>query len=80
MCGFFGIIKNNKSIDQNLFETASKLINHRGPDSSDFYSDENINLSFYRLSIRDLSNNGNQPMLSRNKKNLICFNEPQFLP
>ena len=74
MCGFFGIIKNNSSVDKNLFKKASELISHRGPDSSNFYSDENVTLCFYRLSIRDLSKKGNQPMLSQNKKNLICFN------
>ena len=74
MCGFFGIIKNNKVIDKNHFYFSSKLISHRGPDSNNFYSDDYLNLSFYRLSIRDLSEKGNQPMLSQNKKNLICFN------
>lgn len=75
MCGFLGQInlsfsKNNK----NKFIESSKLINHRGPDDNSYYFEKNLFLSFFRLSIRDLSANGRQPMLSRNKRYLICFN------
>ena len=41
MCGFFGIVKNNRPVYKNKFRKASELISHRGPDSSNFYSDEN---------------------------------------
>ena len=56
MCGIFGIVnytyKNNKS----------NLIRHRGPDNSIQIINENkYFFSFFRLSINDLSENGNQP-------------------
>lgn len=75
MCGFLGIVNlGKKKINQKDFDLASKLIQHRGPDDKHFYIDENINISFYRLSLRDLSNAGRQPMISMNKSFLICFN------
>ena len=37
-------------------------MNHRGPDSNDFWSDDHISLGHNRLSIIDLSDNGKQPM------------------
>ena len=75
MCGFLGQINLPFSQNNNSeFSKSSKLIAHRGPDDSSYYFEKNLFLSFFRLSIRDLSLNGRQPMLSRNKRFLICFN------
>ena len=42
----------------------------KGPDSGDIWNDPNLGivLSHRRLSIRDLTLNGSQPMISSNKK------------
>tara|TARA_B100001057_G_scaffold501298_1_gene623471 strand:- start:10794 stop:12629 length:1836 start_codon:yes stop_codon:yes gene_type:complete len=75
MCGFLGQI--NLSYNQNNkyeFIKSARLISHRGPDDNSYYFEKNLFLSFFRLSIRDLSLNGRQPMLSRNKRYLMCFN------
>ena len=66
----------------NKFETIhqiklmSKKIFHRGPDDSGFWVDRDINigLGFQRLSIQDLSDQGNQPMESICKRYIIVYN------
>ena len=66
MCGFSGIIASQKNnIDKNFL---SSLLNHRGPDMNGFFEDENsgFKLFFNRLSIQDLSENGNQPFIYKN--------------
>ena len=47
---------------------AEKIV-HRGPDNSGIYFNENISFccAHQRLSILDLSNAGNQPMVSFKK-------------
>jgi asparagine synthase (glutamine-hydrolysing) len=70
MCGIIGIIasydeKYKKAIDQ---------IAHRGPDSTGFFNTVNLLLGHTRLSIQDLSENGNQPMFSDDGRFVIIFN------
>ena len=80
MCGFVGFIDPKKNF--NKFETIhqiklmSKKIFHRGPDDSGFWVDRDINigLGFQRLSIQDLSDQGNQPMESICKRYIIVYN------
>ena len=65
MCGIFGyigsgIIDNNKL---NELSTESYKLNNRGPDDRGVFFKKNIYLSFFRLAINDLSENGNQPLL-----------------
>lgn len=74
MCGFFSVLGNNLKIDKKNFFESSKLISHRGPDDKQFKFSNNFALSFYRLSLRDLSINGRQPMVSRCGRYMICFN------
>ena len=57
ICGFTGMLENRDEVLKNMTE----VITHRGPDSDGFYTDENINMGFRRLSIIDLKN-GSQPM------------------
>ena len=78
MCGFFGlhsyeINKNDKIIAS---KKSLKILNHRGPDSKDIWLSENneIILSHNRLSILDLSETGNQPMISCSGNLVIIFN------
>ena len=70
MCGLTGFFLSNKSTDRNkliknLNEMTSALI-HRGPDAQNIWinNQNTLGLGHTRLSIRDLSSLGNQPMLS----------------
>ena len=72
MCGltvFFNIQYLDKHIPD-LF----KLIEYRGPDKNLYKKFDNINLLFSRLSIQDLSINGDQPILSKSNKFIMLFN------
>lgn len=76
MCGIAGIIskKYNDKIEKHSSAMA-KSLNHRGPDDSDFWIEENkISLIHTRLSIQDVSNNGHQPMHSVSDRYVIAFN------
>lgn len=73
MCGFFGVL-NYKALNKELFRSSLNTLRHRGPDKSDLYTDSKVCFGFNRLSIRDLSSNGNQPMHSRIKSTSIMFN------
>lgn len=75
MCGILGVYSlggNNISLDT-LKEMANK-ISHRGPDGEGFYANEYIGLAHKRLSILDVSDNGAQPMTSKNGKWTVVFN------
>lgn len=77
MCGFAGIISNENILKDRLLNISSKIL-YRGPDHQGFYTHNNnyqhIGLLHNRLSILDTSSNGNQPMLSKNKKIILAFN------
>ena len=80
MCGIAGFIGGNwtaeeSNIKNQLFKM-QEVIKHRGPDSKGFWidNDNRIAFSHRRLSIIDLSKNGNQPMLSSTKRFVITYN------
>lgn len=74
MCGFFFYYKISKNYNKNKFLKSSELLSHRGPDDHSSYFDEDVAISFYRLSIRDLSPKGRQPMMSKSKRYIMVFN------
>lgn len=68
MCGFvgaFGVRLNKKKLAK-----AAKLILHRGPDNTTFFSTKNLSLTFNRLSIIDKKKRSNQPFIF---DNIIVF-------
>ena len=72
MCGILGLIS-NKKIDK---EKAIYVLNgqkHRGPDNTSYHYSSNYFIGHNRLSILDLSKNGNQPFIS-NYGNYILVN------
>lgn len=76
MCGFlvFFPTGNKKLFNKEKFKSAAKLIDHRGrSEFKELYTSE-INFAFHRLSIRDLSPKGSQPMYSHNKRFIMVFN------
>ena len=75
MCGFiFEYRKKKVSFNKKKFLYASSYIEQRGPDENKFLNYKNISTMFYRLSIRDLSKKGSQPMWDNSGRYLIVFN------
>ena len=78
MCGISGFLKleNIKTVnlDRDDLLEMSRSLSHRGPDNNEIWTENNIYLGHTRLSILDLTENGNQPMLSRSQRFVITFN------
>ena len=78
MCGISGIIdlENNLTKEKlaDYLNKFNQILKHRGPNNSGIFIKNNIGLAQTRLSIIDLSVNGNQPMISENGKNVISYN------
>lgn len=75
MCGINGIL--SRSILPEFSERISRMnssINHRGPDNSNIYSNNNIHLGHVRLSIIDLNERSSQPMTDFNFGITLVFN------
>jgi len=60
--------------DQNLILKMNEVTQHRGPDGTNIFLNDQITLGHNRLSIIDLSNEANQPMKSSDEKLVISFN------
>jgi asparagine synthase (glutamine-hydrolysing) len=74
MCGIFGEFGRVLS-SKNQFMQLNELSFRRGPDMSGYWTnDEMCQLGFNRLSILDLSTNGNQPMISNNGNLVMIMN------
>ena len=74
MCGILGEFSRNLT-DRSKFMRLLSLSKSRGPDATDYYTNnKNIQLGFNRLSVIDLSKNGNQPMHSQNKRFTMVYN------
>src|ERR1700756_2059013 len=74
MCGIAGYISYTKLQDAAMLS----CLHHRGPNHEGSYTntinDKQLFLGHTRLSILDLSSDGNQPMFSDNKQTVIVFN------
>lgn len=74
MCGISGYIASQKLNQDAMIQS----LQHRGPDHKGYYQDtfhqKEICLGHTRLSIIDLSEQGNQPMFSDDKQIVIVFN------
>ena len=77
MCGFTGSISLHE-IDNKEVELANKVIECRGPDSTNFtqkkHKNKFVSLCFNRLAILDLAEIANQPMYSADFKTTLLFN------
>lgn len=73
MCGITGIVSKNKNKKKLIHGMNEKII-HRGPDAEGIYVDELVALGQRRLSIIDLSDNGNQPIYNEDKSILVMYN------
>lgn len=76
MCGILGQINltNNETINYDLFKTALDLQQHRGPDDSDIYQENQFIFGHRRLSIIDLDSHAKQPMVSTCGNYILVFN------
>ena len=76
MCGLSGFIDTRRNCDIKILKEMTNALIHRGPDAEGFFFEENknsiIGLGHRRLSILDLSKNGNQPLCFNN--NIIIYN------
>jgi asparagine synthase (glutamine-hydrolysing) len=75
MCGLLAIYS-KKEIRKSKFICALKKIEHRGPDNTSYWNStsKNIFLGHTRLSIIDISEDGNQPMFNETKDILLVCN------
>ena len=71
MCGILGSIG---AVNQERFEQALDLMEHRGPDASGTHHRGSFSMGFRRLSIIDLSDEANQPMFTSDGRFGIIFN------
>ena len=77
MCGIAGSLNFiDKKIENKLIPNLVNSIKHRGPDNQNFWISKNRNTLMIntRLAIIDLTNKGNQPFDSKDKRYIIVFN------
>lgn len=88
MCGIFAIFFANAEVAYEkynvYFDSAMRMIQKRGPEKRNEIRTSHYFFGFQRLSINDLSENGNQPILSDDKTiTLMCngeiFNHKQLI-
>lgn len=83
MCGIAGFFRSFAlGADERTLRAMGNAILHRGPDAGGEYLDDYVGLAHRRLSILDLSPQGNQPMFSADRRFVIVFNGEiyNFLP
>ena len=76
MCGIAGILDRRSEDLRPVIDRMVKALHHRGPDASGTWVDERTGLALghARLSIIDLSAEGNQPMLSASGRYVLTYN------
>jgi len=80
MCGIAGIYNYHSPTEPSLEKNVKNMlsmINHRGPDESGVFIDENLGIGSVRLSIIDLSS-GQQPMSDVSGRYWIVYNGEIF--
>ena len=73
MCGIVGFTNKIDNADEVISEMMDK-IRHRGPDAEGKYIDDGIALGHRRLSIIDVSSQGDQPIFNEDGSLVIVFN------
>lgn len=84
MCAIMGILEKASPVNESVLQNMQAILRHRGPDDTGlqtfkmpyapygFYNYGGV--AFDRLSIRDLSQAGHQPMESANKQVILAMN------
>jgi asparagine synthase (glutamine-hydrolysing) len=75
MCGIAGYtsFKKNNS-DPAVMSRMLKKLQHRGPDDAGIWEENGISMGATRLSIMDLSDEGNQPFITDDKNGILVYN------
>jgi len=76
MCGINGFISERYSSEQKkeLVQKMNLCLSHRGPDNDGIWTDNEVAFGHRRLSIIDLSAEGNQPFFSNDGRYVIIYN------
>lgn len=74
MCGFSVILTPKKSLSESQISKIDKDLEHRGPDSSGVYQKKGFTMIFRRLSILDLRQVADQPMVDEKNQISLVFN------
>ena len=75
MCGISGYYQfQSKNIESSDLEKMARSTTYRGPDATGFFSDDLVGLAHNRLSIIDLNDTANQPMISEDNRFVIIYN------
>jgi asparagine synthase (glutamine-hydrolysing) len=76
MCGILGVYSKKVKINQELFKNSLELLSHRGPDHQGFFinNEETCAIGHTRLSIIDLDERSNQPMLNEKTESILTYN------
>src|SRR5690242_15871670 len=76
MCGIAGFFSGNQQYDKHHLLQMTNCLSHRGPDAEGSFisNDGRTGLGHRRLSILDLSDAANQPMISACGRYTIVFN------
>lgn len=76
MCGITGFIADSNLNFKEVITSMTISLAHRGPDNMGIWLDEKNKIAFghARLSILDLSETGNQPMISKSGRYVILLN------
>jgi len=78
MCGLAGFLRMPNTPERDAhwpwLEAMGQAIRHRGPDASGVWQDDHVGMVHRRLSILDLSEAGNQPMVSASGRYVVSFN------
>lgn len=72
MCGL--VFSNRSDLTASQFLAATTSLKHRGPDHQAVWRDSRAQLGHTRLSILDLDQRSNQPMISHSGKFVMIFN------
>ena len=74
MCGIIGVFERNSQPDERAFRAGLKTLSKRGPDKEGISFFPQAILGHRRLSIRDVSDNGSQPMSTPGGDKFIVYN------
>ena len=74
MCGISGYYSVKKFFKREDLLSMVNVQRHRGPDAEGIFEENFVGLGHNRLSIIDLSEKGNQPMISSDNRFVIVFN------
>ena len=75
MCGILGEYSfKGPLLNKKDFKNILSLSENRGPDHTGIYNNKNIQLGFNRLKIIDLTDAGNQPIISQDNRFAMVYN------